>query len=75
MVSVGLILLTLILIYSFTSVNNWVNDAVATLTGTGLDGVIEFIRGYKGLAAIVSSALMILASVLAPNSSVHHYII
>lgn len=65
-ISVGLILLAILIYFFVPSVNNWVNDAVATLTGTGLDGVIEFIRGYKGLAAIVSSALMILASVIAP---------
>ncbi len=65
-ISIAVIVIALLVYFFVPSVNNWVNSSLAIISNEGIDGVIEFIQGYKGLAAVVSSALMVLASILAP---------
>lgn len=48
------------------SVNREINGAIKVLTSMGVDGVIEYIRGYGAYAAIISFLLMILQSIVSP---------
>lgn len=55
------------LIYLFVEpVRTEINRAVSVLTSMGIDGVIEYIRGYGSYAAVVSFLLMILQSIISP---------
>ena len=55
------------LIYLFVEpVRTEINTAVKVLTSMGIDGVIEYIRGYGSYAAVVSFLLMILQSIISP---------
>lgn len=55
------------LIYLFVEpVRTEINRAVRVLTSMGIDGVIEYIRGYGSYAAVVSFLLMILQSIISP---------
>lgn len=54
-------------IYLFVEpVRTETNRAIKVLTSMGIDGVIEYIRGYGSYAAVVSFALMILQSIISP---------
>ena len=62
-----LILLLFLVVYLLVpSVNQSVNDAIKILSTMGVDGVIEYIRGYGKYAAAVSFLLMILQSIISP---------
>lgn len=61
------ILILLASIYAFVpSVNYGINNAIKVLSSMGVDGVIEYIRGYGKYAALVSFMLMILQSIISP---------
>lgn len=61
------IIVAVVLIYLFVpAVNNGINGMLKPLTSGSIDSVIEYIRSYKGYAALISFALMVLSSVLAP---------
>lgn len=62
-----IILLLAILIYVFNPVvNRNINNALKVLSSANIDKVVEYIRSFGVLAAIVSFLLMVLQSVLAP---------
>lgn len=64
-------LIALILAYFLIpSFKNGINSAVSAISKGGLNGVIEYIRGYGKQAAIISFLLMILQSVIAPIPAV-----
>ncbi|EGY80442.1 TVP38/TMEM64 family protein [Peptoniphilus indolicus] len=60
------LLLFLVVYLLVPSVNQSVNDAIKILSTMGVDGVIEYIRGYGKYAAAVSFLLMILQSIISP---------
>lgn len=56
-----------LLLYFFVpAINRGISSSVKALTKLDLDGVIEYIRGYGAYAAVISFALMILQSIIAP---------
>ena len=61
------IFVTCILVYFFVpSINKGVTKAISTLSSLGVEGVVEYIRGYGAYAAIISFLLMVLQSIIAP---------
>lgn len=60
------LLLFLVVYLLVPSINQSVNDAIKILSTMGVDGVIEYIRGYGKYAAAVSFLLMILQSIISP---------
>lgn len=62
-----LAVLVCVLAYFFApGVQAWFQEAVSVLTKSGVEGVVEFIRGYGAYAAVISFFLMILQSILSP---------
>lgn len=60
-------ILACVLVYFFVpSVNKGINDAVSVLSQLDIEKVAAYIRGYGAWAVIVSFALMILQSIVAP---------
>lgn len=60
------VLVLLLGIYLFVpAVHQQINQAVSVLAG-GVEGVIEYLRGYKEYAAVVSFFLMVLQSIVSP---------
>lgn len=61
------IFVTCILVYFFVPlINKGVTKAISTLSSLGVEGVVEYIRGYGAYAAIISFLLMVLQSIIAP---------
>ncbi len=65
-VLIGIILFCLIIYLAVPFVRNSVNEAVQILSSSGIDGVIEYIRGFGVYAAVVSFLLMVLQSLISP---------
>ncbi|QKF64743.1 TVP38/TMEM64 family protein [Campylobacter corcagiensis] len=69
LITLGVIILCFLVYLFVPSVNSWVNQSLKVLTTFGpdtIDNVIEYLRSYGKLTAVVSFALMVLAAVLAP---------
>lgn len=63
----AIILLGIIAIYFLNpTVNNSVNNAIDVLKSGNIDRVVEYIRSYGNVAAVISFLLMVLQSLLAP---------
>ena len=63
----AIILVGIIAIYFLNpAVNNSVNNAIDVLKSGNIDRVVEYIRSYGNVAAVISFLLMVLQSVLAP---------
>lgn len=61
------IILIIVAVYLFNpTVNSSVNNALKILSSANIDKVVEYIRSFGALAAIVSFVLMVLQSLLAP---------
>lgn len=61
------IIIIIALVYLFNpTVNSGVNNALKILSSANIDKVVEYIRSFGALAAIVSFVLMVLQSLLAP---------
>ena len=61
------IFLVIIIVYSFNStMNSSINNALKILSSSNIDEVVEYIRSFEALAAVVSFILMVLQSLLAP---------
>lgn len=65
-VLIGIILFSLIIYLGVPFVRDSVNEAVQVLSSSGIDGVIEYIRGFGVYAAVVSFLLMVLQSLISP---------
>lgn len=65
-IMLGLIVVVLLIYFFVPSVNQAVKRMLTPLTSGRVDAVIEYLRSYQGYAALVSAALMVLSSVLAP---------
>lgn len=63
---IGIILFCLIIYLAVPAVRNSINEAVKVLSSSGIEGVIEYIRGFGGYAAAVSFLLMVLQALLSP---------
>lgn len=63
----AIILVGIIAIYFLNpTINNSVNNAIDVLKSGNIDRVVEYIRSYGNVAAVISFLLMVLQSVLAP---------
>lgn len=65
-IMLGLIVVILLIYFFVPSVNQAVKRMLTPLSSGRVDAVIEYLRSYQGYAALVSAALMVLSSVLAP---------
>ena len=66
-IALMVIFVVCVLIYFFVpSINKGVTKAISTLSSLGVEGVVEYIRGYGAYAAIISFLLMVLQSIIAP---------
>ena len=66
-IALMVIFVVCVLIYFFVpSINKGVTKAISTLSSLGVEGVVEYIRGYCAYAAIISFLLMVLQSIIAP---------
>lgn len=60
-------LIACVLVYLFVpAINSGINDAIGVLSQLDIKKVAEYIRGYGAWAVIVSFALMVLQSIVAP---------
>lgn len=65
-IMLGMIVVVLLIYLFVPSVNQAIKRMLTPLTSGRVDAVIEYLRSYQGYAALVSAALMVLSSVLAP---------
>lgn len=65
-IMLGMIVVVLLIYFFVPSVNQAIKRMLTPLTSGRVDAVIEYLRSYQGYAALVSAALMVLSSVLAP---------
>ena len=66
-IALMVIFVVCVLIYFFVpSINKGVTKAISTLSSLGVEGVVEYIRGYGAYAVIISFLLMVLQSIIAP---------
>lgn len=66
LITLGVIIICMLIYLLVPSVNSWINESIKILSSLSIDKVIEYLRGYGKLTAVVSFVLMILAAVLAP---------
>lgn len=66
MVLIGVIALFFAIYFFVEPVRTNINEALRVLTTMGIDGVIEYIRGYGAYAAVISFFLMVLQSIISP---------
>ena len=62
----GVLILLCIVYLAVPPVNAYVNRAAAVLGSADVEKVVEFIRSYGAYAAVISFALMVFSSVVAP---------
>lgn len=62
----ALLIALCIVYFAVPSVNSYVNHAASVLGSADVDSVIEFIRSYGSYAMIISFALMVFSSIIAP---------
>ena len=62
----GILILLCIVYLAVPSVNAYVNQASAVLGSADVEKVVAFIRSYGAYAAVISFALMVFSSVVAP---------
>lgn len=67
LIPLAILILAYFLIPSF---RNGISNAVRAISTGGLNGVIEYIRGFGKKAAVISFLLMILQSIVAPIPAV-----
>lgn len=65
-VLIGIIVILLLIYAVVPSIREAVNEAILVLSSSGIDGVVEYIRGFGVYAAVVSFLLMVLQSILSP---------
>lgn len=65
-ITLAIIIVVVLIFVLVPSIRIWTVEAIRTLTNEGLDGVIEYIRGYGEIAAVISFILMILQSIISP---------
>lgn len=65
-VLIGIIVILLLIYAVVPSIRESVNEAILVLSSSGIDGVVEYIRGFGVYAAVVSFLLMVLQSILSP---------
>ncbi len=65
-IMLGIIVLVVVLYLLVPGINSGMNKFLSPLASGNIDTVVEFIRSYKGYAAVISCILMVLSSVIAP---------
>lgn len=63
---IAVILLFILIYLAVTPIRVGINEAISVLSTSGIDGVVEYIRGFGVYAAAVSFLLMVLQSLLSP---------
>lgn len=65
-VVLGVLILLCVLYFAVPSVNTTINKAAGVLGSANVDAVVEYIRGFGPWAMVISFALMVFSSVVAP---------